>query len=260
MVASPSAIWDGIRTLTSHTRGMLDQQNPVIKDRISNVIMNCRSLFRVTYDPDKMEYRSSLPVEGQMACSNILTSVIDRQIIGNFSNLKIDQYKGCFMFFRAVTDEMPVSLRAFRVGILAHYNAWLSPIYYPQLVSSTTAETVHPILKEIRDRGLVDYYGPSYDFYGQGKVPYLNPLTLGEFAAYRLIMGHRTIQDLIHLDTLAMLQRALVIHGSILPLAHGDEILTHLIHNLATFATEADLEKFCAEAARDSAARLDLFS
>ena len=260
MVVSPSYILDGIRGISGFTQRTLDLQDRAVLYRRDRVLVDCRSMFHVVEDSQTGEWTSKLPTEAQSAYSSILTSIIDRHIIGNFQNITSNQYKGCFLFFKTVRDEMPVSLSVLRDGILAHYDTWLSPICYPQLTEATSAETVHSVLKEIQKRKVVDYYDRSYDLYGRRKVPYSDIMTLGEFAAYRLIMSHGTIQDLIHPDTLAVLQRALVIHRSVVPFASGDETLTHLIHNLATFRTNEDLEGFCADVVRTYASELDLFS
>lgn len=233
MVGSPSYIIEGIRRLGDLSQGYLDPRDREVIMRRDFVLKDCRSMFRVS--------------SAQSVHSKILIRAIDQEIGGDYFNVvdvTSNQYKSFFMFFNAVRDESPSTMPVFRAGILDHYETWLSSISYPQLVRATSAETVHHILEDIRDRGLADYYDHSHNFYGPEKTPHRDCLTLGEFAAYRLRMGHGVIGDFVGLEILGKFSEALDFLKGIVPVDQEDTEMTTGILNLVTSRTIDNVESY----------------
>ena len=216
---------------------------------IGPAMLASRDLFRIRPEQTGRGYSSKLSTGCQTALSRALIVIADQQF-GQFKFQGISdlEFRNCYQFFNAVRDEAPVSLPIFREHVMEFYPKGLSYICYPQLLASIEPQETSGILHSIWGRGLDTYFSDAGEVFGELKVPYKEPLTLGEFSVYRLRMGHRTAADIMQEEILTLLQRALGLQARLLSLAGSDDSVLHLIHNLATFGCMADLEKFCREA------------
>ncbi len=211
-------------------------------------ILASRELFRVSPERTGATYLSTACMN---AISGALIKITDQQFgLFRFQGVSDTEFRNCYRFFNAVRDESPVSLPVLREHVMGFYPRGLSYIYYPQLLRAEEPHESSDLLHAVWESGLGAYYQDTGEIFGPMKVPYREPLTVGEFSVYRLRMGHGTVSDIMHIETLALLKEALGLQSRLLSFRANGEAEIHLIHNLSTFGYSADLEEFCREASK----------
>jgi len=212
---------------------------------VSAALLASRELFRVSPERTGATYLSTACMN---AISGALIKITDQQF-GHFKFQGISdaEFRNCYQFFNAVRDESPVSLPVLKEHMEGFYPRGLSYIYYPQLLSTEEPHESSDLLHTVWGSGLGAYYQDTGEIFGPMKVPYRDPLTVGEFSVYRLRMGHGTVSDIMHIETLALLKEALGLQSRLLSFGVGDEEI-NVFCNLATFGSMDDLAEFCREA------------